>query len=206
MKTLVITLTLACASLAQAQNLRIVNAASLASSSFAPGGIITVFGTKLTTGVAFAADVQNPPANLGGVGVSIGGITASLFYVSPTQINAVIDPKTPTGVQTLVVTSPSGTQSGSVTIDANAPPGLFSLFGTGTRDGAILNAVTFLLGDFSTHTANSPTYLALFATGLNLSATPVVTTAGVPVHVVFLGTPPRSAPHASSSIPLPHSP
>jgi len=190
MKTLVITLTLACASLAQAQNLRIVNAASLASSSFAPGGIITVFGTKLTTGVAFAADVQKPPVNLGGVGVSIGGITASLFYVSPTQINAVIDPKTPTGVQTLVVTSPSGTQSGSVTIDANAPPGLFSLFGTGTRDGAILNAVTFLLGDFSTHTANSPTYLALFATGLNLSVPPVVTIGGVPVQVTFFGAAP----------------
>src|SRR5258708_1076790 len=190
MKTLVITLTLACASLAQAQNLRIVNAASLASSSFAPGGIITVFGTKLTTGAAFATDVQKPPVSLGGVGVSIGGVAAALFYVSPTQINAVVDPKTPTGVQTLNVTSPSATQNGSVTIDANAPPGLSSVFGTGTRDGAILNAVTFLLGDFSTHTANSPTYLALFATGLNLSVTPVVTIGGVPVQVVFFGTAP----------------
>ena len=190
MKPLVIAFTLACASLAPAQNLRIVNAASLSATSIAPGSIITLFGTKLTTDVTFAKDVKNPPVSLGGVSVSIGGTAAALFYVSPTQINAVVDPKTPTGVQTLVVTSGAGTQNGSVTIDSNAPPGLFSLFGTGTRDGAILNAITFLLGDFSTRTANSPTFLALFATGLNLSVTPVVTIGGVPVQVVFFGAAP----------------
>jgi YVTN family beta-propeller protein len=53
--------------------------------------------------------------------------------------------------------------------------------------GLSLNAVTFLLGDFSTHTANSPTFLALFATGLNLAVTPVVTIGGVPVEVTFFG-------------------
>jgi uncharacterized protein (TIGR03437 family) len=190
MKSLVIVLTLACATLAPAQNLRIVNAASLSATSVAPGSIITVFGTNLTSGVAYAADAQNPPVNLGGVTVSIGGAAAALFYVSPTQINAVVDPKTPSGTETLAVTSSFGTQTGSVTIDPNAPPGLFSLFGTGTRDGAILNAITFLLGDFSTRTANSPTYLALLATGLNLSVTPVVTIGGVPVQVVFFGAAP----------------
>ena len=190
MKSLVITFTLACAALAPAQNLRIVNAASLSATRVAPGSIITVFGTKLTSSVTYAADVQKPPVSLGGVTVSIGGAAAALFYVSPTQINAVVDPKTPSGVQTLTVMSASGTQTGSVTIDTNAPPGLFSLFGTGTRDGAILNAITFLLGDFSTRTANSPTYLALFATGLNLSVTPVVTIGGVPVQVGFFGAAP----------------
>jgi uncharacterized protein (TIGR03437 family) len=183
-------LTLACASLAPAQNLRIVNAASLSATSIAPGSITTVFGTNLAGGVAYATNTQNPPVSLGGVTVSIGGVAAALFYVSSTQINAVVDPKTPSGMQTLTVMSSSGTQTGSVTIDPNAPPGLFSLFGTGTRDGAILNAITFLLGDFSTRTANSPTYLALFATGLNLSVTPVVTIGGVPVQVVFFGAAP----------------
>lgn len=40
------------------------------------------------------------------------------------------------------------------------------------------------------HTANSPTYLALFATGLNLSPPPVVAFGGVPVKVVFFGAAP----------------
>jgi uncharacterized protein (TIGR03437 family) len=190
MKTLVVAFTLACAAVAPAQNLRIVNAASLSSASVQPGSIITIFGTKLTTGVAFATDVQKPPVNLGGVTVSIGGTAAALFYVSPTQINAVVDTKTPPGSDSVAVTSQSGTQTGTLTVSTSAPAGLFSLFGTGTRDGAILNAVTFLLGDFSTHTANSPTYLALFATGLNLSVTPVVTIGGVPVQVTFFGAAP----------------
>jgi uncharacterized protein (TIGR03437 family) len=190
MKRLLIALAFACAGVAQAQNLRIVNAASLAGGSVQPGSIITIFGTRLTTGVAFATDVQKPPVNLGGVTVSIGGSAAALFYVSPIQINAVVDPKTPLGSDNVVVTSQTGVQTGTVTVSSSAPAGLFSLFGTGTRDGAILNAITFLLGDFSTRTANSPTYLALFATGLNVASTPSVTIGGMPVQVVFSGAAP----------------
>src|SRR2546425_818048 len=142
-----------------AQNLRIVNAASLSSVSLSPGTIFTIFGNNLTNAVVAASNAQTPPATLGGTTVTIGGAAASLFYVSPTQINGVVNPSTPSGTQAVVLTSPTGTQTGSVTIAILAPPGLFSLFGTGSRDGAILNAVTFLLGDFSTQTANSPTFL-----------------------------------------------
>src|SRR5262249_42259970 len=105
MKKLVFALTFACATLAPAQNLRIVNAASLSATSVSPGTIITIFGTRLTTGVTYANDVQKPPVNLGGVTVSIGGTAAALFYVSPTQINAVVDPTTPLGNDNVVVTS-----------------------------------------------------------------------------------------------------
>jgi uncharacterized protein (TIGR03437 family) len=140
--------------------------------------------------VGVAADVQKPPLKLEGVTVSVGGVAAALFYVSPTQINAVADPKTPLGNDSVVITSAAGTQSTTVKIDANAPPGLFSLFATGTRDGAIFNGLTFLLGDFSTHTANSPTFLALFATGLNLAVAPTVTIGGVSVQVTFFGASP----------------
>jgi uncharacterized protein (TIGR03437 family) len=178
------------ASAAEAQSLRIVNAASLSPVNIAPGSIFTIFGNRLATGVTFATNVVTPPTSLSGATVTIGGSAAALFYVSPTQINGVVDPATHTGVQTVTVASSAGTQTAAVTIAANAPPGLFSLFGTGTRDGAILNAITFLLGDFSTRTANSPTFLALFATGLNLASAPVVTIGGVPVPVVFFGAAP----------------
>ena len=163
MKKLAIALTLVSSALAQAQNLRIVNAASLTTGSVQPGSIITIFATKLTTGVDFATDVKKPPVILGGVTVSIGGTAAALFYVSPTQINAVVDPKTPLGTDSVVVTSQTGTQNTTLTVATSAPAGLFSLFGTGTRDGAILNAVTFLLGDFSTRTAKSVNWACSFA-------------------------------------------
>jgi len=168
-----------------AQNLRVVNAASLSSGSVAPGSIITIFGTKLTSGVASAADAAKPPSTLGGVTVSIGGSAAALFYVSPTQINAVANPATPPGSQTVTVTSATGTQTGSVTISTTAAAGLFSLTGAGTRDGAVVNALTGGLMNFSTQTSNQPTYLELFATGLN--SAPSVTIGGVAAQVTFSG-------------------
>jgi uncharacterized protein (TIGR03437 family) len=169
-----------------AQNIRVVNAASLSSGSVAPGSIITIFGTKLTSGVASATDATKPPSTLGGVTVSIGGSAAALFYVSPTQINAVVDPATPTGSQTVTVTSTAtGTQTGSVTISTTAAAGLFSLTGAGTRDGAVVNALTGGLMNFSTQTSNQATYLELFATGLN--SVPSVMIGGVSAQVTFSG-------------------
>jgi uncharacterized protein (TIGR03437 family) len=168
----------------------VVNAASLSSGSVAPGSIVTIFGTKLTNGVAVANNVQSPPTSLGGVTVSIGGTGAALFYVSPTQINAVVDPKTPAGSDAINVASSAGTQTGTVTVSTTAAPGLFSLHGTGTRDGAIVNAILGGLLNFSTQTANQPTFLELFATGMNLSTAPTVTIGGVPVQVTFAGASP----------------
>lgn len=175
---------------AHAQGLRIVNAASLSAVSLAPGSIATIFGTNLAAGVAVTDNVVTPPVTLGGVSVTIGGSAASLFYVSPTQINLVINPATPVGTETVTIISPKGTQTLSAVLSLNAPPGLFSLSGSGTRDGAILNAVTFLLGAFGVSSPTTPTYLALYATGLNPSAKPSVTIGGVDVQVTAFSAAP----------------
>src|ERR1700716_2573529 len=96
MKKLVSFLTLTAAfvafsSSAYPQNLQVVNAASLTpNGSVAPGSIVTIFGQQLTTGTARAADASKPPDTLGGVTVSVAGVKATLFYVSPTQVNAVL--------------------------------------------------------------------------------------------------------------------
>src|SRR5260370_18216798 len=134
MKTLHVAALLCVISLSlSGQNLRVVNAASLSSGSVAPGSIITIFGTKLTSGVASATDATKPPSTLGGVTVSIGGSAAALFYVSPTQINAVVDPATPTGSQTVTVTSTATvTQTASLTISTTAAAGPFSVDRTWT--------------------------------------------------------------------------
>jgi len=190
---------------AQAQGLRIVNAASLSNVSLAPGSIFTIFGTNLATGVAATDNVKTPPTSLGGVSVSIGGSPAALFYVSPTQINGVVNPSTPVGNETVTITSSGATQTTTVTISANAPPGLFSLFGSGSRDGAILNAVTFLLGAFGVTTANTSTYLAIYATGLNLTTAPTVTIGGLAAQVTFYGAAPCCAGLQQINVMLPAS-
>src|SRR5260370_10522767 len=178
------------ASSAHAQIVKVQNAASFSSTSFAPGTIVSIFGTNFATGVFIAPSALNPPLTLGGASVSVSAAAAGMFFVSPTQMNVVLTKTTPLGVQTLTVTTASATFTTSVTIDVNSPPGIFSLFGTGTRDGAILNAVTFAVGAFSVNTGNGPTFLAIFATGLNLSVTPTVTVGGVPVTVQFFGNAP----------------
>src|SRR5262249_50767652 len=111
----------------------------------------------------------------------------NLFYVSPTQVNVQIDTSVPLGSRTLVLTSPTGTFSAQLTIENVGAPGVFTLNGTGTRDGAVLNAVTFARGPFGVTTGGAPTYLAIFATGLDFSSAPQVTIDGVSVPVQFYG-------------------
>jgi uncharacterized protein (TIGR03437 family) len=175
------------------QSLSVVNAASGQPSSIAPGSIVTIFGTNMTTGVGIASSASNPPTSLGGTTVTVGGSVASLFFTSASQINAVVNPATPTGTQNLVVTSSTGTQQVSVVIDKNAPPGLFSLNGLGTGDGAFVNALTALLGPFTPGTTNGTTYLELFLTDLNLSFAPTVSIGGVSANVLFYGASPCCA-------------
>ncbi|HLY20405.1 MAG TPA: beta-propeller fold lactonase family protein [Bryobacteraceae bacterium] len=179
------------AAVVNGQVTHVANAASMVSdTSLAPGTIVAIFGTHLASGVAVTDNPAQPPQSLGGAGVTVGGVAASLFYVSSTQINAVLSTQTPVGQQTLTVTSAAGTFSSTVTISLSAPPGIFSAFGTGTHDGAITNAVDFVLGPFSVTTEKGSTYLAIFMTGLSVATAPVVNVGGVPVTVQFYGASP----------------
>jgi uncharacterized protein (TIGR03437 family) len=180
------------ASQAFAQPLIVLNAASQQNVHIAPGSIVTIFGTNLAAGTAVTPSALNPPTTLGGVTLTIGGVSAILFFTSPGQINAVVSPATPTGTQTVIVNSTTGTQQGSVLIDTNSPPGLFALNGHGTGDGAFVNALTALLGPF-TPGSTTTTFLELFTTGMNLAFTPTGTIGGVPATVVFAGASPCCA-------------
>jgi uncharacterized protein (TIGR03437 family) len=176
---------------ADTQSIRVLNAASfLGNPGVAPGAIVAIIGTNLANTTAAAPDPSNPPTALGGVTVNIGSTAAALYYVTPGQINARIDPAIPPGTYPLTIKSPTGTFNTQVVVSANANPGIFSLFGSGTRDGAIENAVTYALGPFTVTTKGGPTYLALYTTGLDLSTKPTVTVGGVIVPVQFYGTAP----------------
>jgi uncharacterized protein (TIGR03437 family) len=196
-------LTSAVAASVSAQSLTVLNAASFTGASVAPGSIVTILGSNLTTGTATVTDPARPPSTLGGVQVVIGGIPAALFYVSPNQINAVVGTATPVGANTVTVTSGSGTSTGSIFVDNNAAPGLFSLSGTGTHDGAIVDALTGRIGAVKATTPVSTTFLSIYLTGANFAASPVVTVAGVTVPVTFAGASPCCAGLQQINISIP---
>ena len=188
---------------ASAQTLTVLNAASFSGGPVAAGSIVTMFGTNLTAGTALVTDPAHPPASLGGTQVSIGGISAALFYVSPTQINAVVGVSTPPGTNTVTVTSGARTSSGTIVVAGNAAPGIFSLLGTGTHDGAIVDALTGRIGAVKATTPVSTTFLSLYLTGANFSTLPIVTVAGVSVPVIFAGASPCCAGLQQINISLP---
>jgi uncharacterized protein (TIGR03437 family) len=175
---------------ASAQITAVVNAASQVSGPTAPGTIVTIFGSNLARNTVAGSGSATPPSTLGGVTVTVGGVPAPLYYVSPTQINAIVAFATPTGSQNLTVTSSAGTFSAPVNITATAQPGIFSLLGSGTGDGAIINPLTLAIGTFTVRSGKDRTYLSLFLTGLSTSVFPVVTVGGVPVEVLFSGPSP----------------
>jgi len=201
------TILLACtvAASASAQTLTVLNAASFAGGSVAPGSIVTIFGSNLATGTASVSDASHPAATLAGTQVTFGGIPASLFYVSPTQINAVVGATTPLGTAAVKVVSDTGTTTGSIVIDANAAPGLFSLSGTGTHDGAIVDALTGRIGAAKATTPTSTTFLSLYLTGANFTTPPVVMIGGVTVPVTFAGASPCCAGLQQINISIPTS-
>lgn len=72
----------------------VVNSASNAPDALAPNGIATVYGTNLSysTGSAFYVMPTAGwlPVDINAVHVYVGGLSAPLYYVSPTQINFLI--------------------------------------------------------------------------------------------------------------------
>ena len=143
----------------------VVNAASY-KPSLAPGTWAAIFGTSLAPGTATASSVPLATA-IGGVSVTVGGIAAPLYYVSPTQINAVIpfEVKIPaTGTVPVIVTSSIGTSSAfGITLTKDAPA-LFTVNGSGT--GAALAYDV----NFKSVSSIGASPIVLYATGLGVTS------------------------------------
>lgn len=152
----------------------IVNAASY-NQPVVPGSIIAIFGTNLA-GKVYSAAATPLPATLGSTSVSINGIVAPLFYVSPTQINAQV-PSSLTSVDggyttaNVVVTTSFGARSPvpvSVYVES---PGVFTTDGSGCGQAAALNVSPN--GSLSPNTASNSTapgdFVTLFGTGFGLA-------------------------------------
>ncbi|MCP5118289.1 MAG: hypothetical protein GY953_46335, partial [bacterium] len=120
-----------CAGVAGAQPrvTAVVNAASF-ETLIAPGSLVSISGDELALSTAVSSELPLPKM-LDGVTVTIGGMDAPLYFVSPRQINAQIPFEVSGDRATLVVATPGGRSSEHTLNLAPAAPGIF----TTTADG-----------------------------------------------------------------------
>lgn len=145
-----------------------VNAADFRLGPLATDSIAAAFGSNLANRVE-AAQSLPLPTSLAGTTLTINGVAAPLFFVSPTQINFVIPPTLDPGSATIIASSPTGTYSlGAVQIVASAPA-IFTADSTGKGDAAALatiDGVNFQRQPFDVLVNGKPNTLVLFGTGI----------------------------------------
>src|SRR5579872_961840 len=155
----------------------IVNAASLAPASgpghaIAPGSIASLFGQNLAATTASASGFPLP-TTLAGTSLTVNGVAAPLFFVSPDQINFQVPSATDSGTFTaygravVIVTTAAGSSDPVIADSFMSALGLFTLNATGCGPGAILN-----VKPDGTVSVNSPAnsaspgdYIEIFGTG-----------------------------------------
>jgi uncharacterized protein (TIGR03437 family) len=148
----------------------IVNTGNYTAGPFAPGSILSIFGTGLsynTRAVAPEDIVSNTlPFELSNTRVYLDGVECALFYVSPMQINFMVPSKQIAGPATVTVVR-QGVHGPEVSIMlANAAPALF------------VDAAGFVIathGDNSLITEEAPAVsgeiIVIYATGLGKTRT-----------------------------------
>ncbi len=122
--------------------------------SIAPGTWIEIFGANLGASAREWADSDfkgvNAPTSLDGTKVTIGGQPGFIAYVSPGQINAQVASNTPTGSQSIAVTTADGTSAAyPVTVTATQPgllaPAAFNIGGKQYAAATFFDGTTFVL-------------------------------------------------------------
>lgn len=144
----------------------IVDAAGQKSTTntLAPGQIVTIYGQNLSSQSAPAPD-GFPVTTLAGVQVLLEGTAIPIFYVSPTQINAVIPFGVPLRQSLQFTVQNGGVPSVPVTLTAiTAIPGIFTTNQTGSGQGAIVDAPSGQVAD-STNPAHQGDFISIYCTG-----------------------------------------
>jgi len=175
--------------------------------TFAPGGIVSVFGKHLSSATGSAQTVPLP-AMLAGTSATINSIAAPLYFVSDTQLNIQIPYEVPgSSAASLRVDNNGVSAFYSFNVGASAPA-IFTTNAQGTGQGAILNT-SYQLVDASHPATPGSTYLQIYCMGLGAvsnqpadgaaapssplaetSTTPEVTIGGVSVIPSFSGLAP----------------
>jgi uncharacterized protein (TIGR03437 family) len=145
----------------------IVNAASYATGGVAPGEMITIFGSGL--GPATLAPMQTDQrgyvsTSLAGTQVLFDGTPAPLIYSLAGQVSAVVPYETFGKASTEVQVDFQGQSSSTVSVPVvTAIPGIFTLNGSGSGPGAIVNQNGTV--NSATNPAAAGSLVMIFATG-----------------------------------------
>ena len=140
-----------------------------------PGSFVTIYGQNLADTITdWSAAITNGhlPTVLAGIQVLINGKNASIYYASPTQVNAIAQPDTATGSVEVDLITNHGTVATTVNM-VPISPGLFTYSLQGriysaalfNSDGAYVGAVGAIPG-VTSRPAQAGDYIELFATGL----------------------------------------
>jgi uncharacterized protein (TIGR03437 family) len=141
--------------------------------TFAPGMILSAFGTQFAPSVQSASAVPLP-YSLAGVAVTVNGVAAPLYYVSPSQINLQIPYETAVGSAIVAINNNGQVSTRSVSLSAVAP-GIFT-----DVSGAQVPYISAARGQF----------IALYMTGAGL-VSPEVSTGAAPATTTPLANLPR---------------
>jgi len=160
------------------------NAFSL-QSAFAPGMILSVYGSGLANSTAQASTLPLP-LTLGGVSTTVNGFSAPLYSVSPGHIELQVPYETGEGLAVLAVGNNGQIASFPFTTAPAAPGVLGAVF-----DNSTGNPVT-------TAQAGGPQVLQLFVTG-DGDVTPTLGTGATPSPAI---TNPADLPHSRLSLTL----
>jgi uncharacterized protein (TIGR03437 family) len=164
--------------------------------TFAPGAILSVFGTELSPAIQSASSTPLPLSALG-VTVLVNGVAAPLFNVAPDQLNVQIPYTTASNTSALLSINNNGqviTQSFQV---GEAAPGIFT-----SSTGALVPTATAAAGqEIAFYITGSGAVLPVISTGAAPAASTAladlpkpsqyttVTIAGVQVTIDFIGIP-----------------
>ncbi len=157
----------------------VLNSASFAPPGYplSPGGVMTLFGTGFPS---TSATASNPPfgPTLGGAQVSVNGMPAPIYSVTPTQISAIV-PFEVTGSTATVVLTVAGVKSNSVVVPlAATAPGIFSSPANGIGNAAALHADYSLIN--AANPATQGEIISMYLTGLGATKPTVADGAAAP--------------------------
>jgi len=194
----------------------VTNAAGYSESNFAPGSAAAIFVNNFVT-TTLAATTLPLPNSLSGVTVTItdsAGVVsnASLYFVSPTQINMLIPTNVAFGLATVTVTNASGGTASGIVLITYTAPGIFTANqnGQGVAIAEWLDVTPANVQTFSTtaqYNATTSTwvpagltmnstdtyFLELYGTGIRYATSGQVTATinGVAVKVTYAGAQPQ---------------
>jgi uncharacterized protein (TIGR03437 family) len=194
----------------------VTNAAGYSESNFAPGSAAAIFVNNFVT-TTLAATTLPLPNSLSGVTVTItdaSGVVsnASLYFVSPTQINMLIPTNVAFGLATVTVTNASGGTASGIILITYTAPGIFTANqnGQGVAIAEFVDVTPANVQTFSTtatYNAATSTWvpapltmnstdsyvLELYGTGIRYATAGQVTATinGIPVTVNYAGAQPQ---------------